>query len=101
MSEVSQNPAKSVEELAQELFLSYRLAERERLRERQAEGIARARDSGVRFGRPQLKEPANFGRIVSEWESKRITVETAARLCGMSESTFFRRLREYRRRVGK
>ena len=77
--------------------------ERTNIRQRQAEGIAAAKARGVRFGRPQIIMPEYFGKTVRFWERKEITVEEAVRRCGVSESTFYRRLREYRaeRRVQK
>ncbi len=70
--------------------------ERTNIRQRQAEGIAAAKARGVRFGRPQIIMPEYFGKTVRSWERKEITVEEAIRRCGVSESTFYRRLREYR-----
>ena len=70
--------------------------ERKNIRQRQAEGIAAAKARGVRFGRPQINMPEYFGKTVRSWERKEITVEEAVRRCGVSESTFYRRLREYR-----
>ena len=77
--------------------------ERTNIRQRQAEGIAAAKARGVRFGRPQIIMPEYFGKTIRSWERKEITVEEAVRRCGVSESTFYRRLREYRaeRRVQK
>lgn len=70
--------------------------ERTNIRQRQAEGIAAAKARGVRFGRPQIIMPEYFEKTVRSWERKEITVEEAVRRCGVSESTFYRRLREYR-----
>ena len=74
--------------------------ERTNIRQRQAEGIAAAKARGVRFGRPQIIMPEYFGKTVRSWERKEITVEEAVRRCGVSESTFYRRLREYRAEKG-
>ncbi len=71
-------------------------SERENIRKRQAEGIAAAKARGVRFGRPEIAMPADFGQIVRQWEKKEISFENATKLCGMSGTTFYRRLREYR-----
>lgn len=71
-------------------------SERENIRKRQAEGIAAAKARGVRFGRPEIAMPADFGQIVRQWEKKEISFEDATKLCGMSGTTFYRRLREYR-----
>lgn len=70
--------------------------ERANIKKRQAEGIAAAKLKGVRFGRPEISPPDNFGEIVAEWEAKKITFAETIRQCGMSEATFYRRLREYR-----
>lgn len=71
-------------------------SERENIRKRQAEGIAAAKARGVVFGRPAKTPPDDFAEIVSAWESGRQTFQEALERCGMSESTFYRRLREYR-----
>lgn len=70
--------------------------ERENIRRRQAEGIAAAKANGMKFGRPVIKLPDNFPDIVRDWEDGSIKVSEAAKLCGMSESTFYHRLRDYR-----
>lgn len=70
--------------------------ERENIRKRQAEGIAAAKARGVTFGRPTKAVPDDFAKIVGAWESGQRSFEQSLRLCGMSESTFYRRLREYR-----
>ena len=74
--------------------------ERDTIRKRQAEGIAAAKARGVRFGRPEKRVPEDFGKIVKEWERKNIPISEVLKLCGMSEATFYRRLREYRLRRG-
>ncbi len=71
-------------------------SERENIRKRQAQGIAAARARGVRFGRPEKAVPANFGATVRAWEKGQISIMQAIARCGMSEATFYRRLREYR-----
>ena len=70
--------------------------ERSNIRQRQAEGIAAAKARGVRFGRPEIETPECFVWTVRAWERKEITIQEAIRRCGMSEATFYRRLREYR-----
>ena len=70
--------------------------ERENIRRRQEEGSAAARARGVRFGRPARETPEDFVRLVAAWEQKKITVGEIVDQCGISEATFFRRLRELR-----
>lgn len=70
--------------------------ERANIRQRQAEGIAAAKARGVRFGRPTKEPPENFRAIVSQWERGYIPQREALNLSGLSEATFYRRLRELR-----
>ena len=71
-------------------------SERENIRKRQEQGIAAAKARGIQFGRPALAIPENFGKLVGQWEHKRIPLSSLLEQCGMSEATFYRRLREYR-----
>ena len=71
-------------------------SERENIRKRQAQGIAAAKARGVRFGRPSLEPPEDFSSIVAAWERGALPLGAALRRCGMSESTFYRRVRELR-----
>ncbi len=70
--------------------------ERENIRKRQEQGIAAAKKRGVRFGRPETLVPNNFGEIVKKWENGQIKFGEAIQECNMSQTTFYRRLREYR-----
>ncbi len=71
-------------------------SEREKIRERQAQGIAAAKARGVRFGRPEKQVPEDFPKLVREWEEKRLALPDLLQKCDMSEATFYRRLRELR-----
>ena len=71
-------------------------SERENIRKRQAEGIAVAKAKGVQFGRPPKKAPENFGEIVKQWERKQISLKKVLILCEMKETTFYKKLSEYR-----
>jgi len=81
--------------------------EREAIRKRQAEGIAAARERGVKFGRPCTSLPANFDETVERWNKGEITGVEAAQICGMPLSTFrgyvkdYMKLDEYKARVKK
>lgn len=71
-------------------------SERENIRKRQEQGIATAKAKGVRFGRPEIPVPDNFGKLVEDREKKRTSLEEILKICNMSEATFYRKLREYR-----
>lgn len=70
--------------------------ERENIRKRQTQGIATAKANGVKFGRPEIILPENFGELVHAWEKKRLPLSEVLDVCKMSEATFYRKLREYR-----
>lgn len=71
-------------------------SEREKIKERQAQGIAAAKARGVRFGRPEKPVPDNFKALVREWEKKQLPLMDLLKQCEMSEATFYRRLWEMR-----
>ena len=68
--------------------------ERSNIRQRQAEGIAAAKARGVRFGRPAIPCPDNFGEVYREWRNKKITLRQAADACEMSVGTFYGKARK-------
>lgn len=69
--------------------------ERSNIRQRQAEGIAAARQRGVRFGRPPSPLPDNFCLIYQKWKNREISAVYAAKLCQMPLSTFRYRAKNY------
>ena len=69
--------------------------ERVNIRQRQKEGIAAARKRGVRFGRPRKIMPPDFYESIERWKAKEMSVQEILEIYKISESTFFRRLREY------
>lgn len=71
-------------------------SERENIKKRQEEGIAAAKARGVRFGRPSLPPPENFEALAEAWEQKKLPLRQILEQCGMSEATFYRRMRELR-----
>lgn len=66
-------------------------SERENIKKRQAQGIAAAKQRGVRFGRPEKPLPDDFGELVLRRESKDLSFEAVLRMCGMSQAMFYRR----------
>ena len=71
-------------------------SERETIRKRQSEGIAAAQARGVRFGRPEKDLPDNFGELVKKWEQRQIKTSEMLKICELSRSTFYAKLKEYK-----
>lgn len=67
--------------------------ERENIKQRQAEGIAAARQKGIQFGRPRKKVPEGFDDIKKLWQEGSVSARAAARQLGMSVDTFLRWVR--------
>lgn len=67
--------------------------ERENIRKRQEQGIAAAKARGVHMGRPEKNLPEDFETIVRRWKNHEIKQRDAIKMCNVSKSTFFRRLR--------
>lgn len=69
--------------------------EREFNRQRQAEGIAEAKERGVRFGPDRLPMPEEFEVLAQQWWNGEVSGECAAKSLGLSRRTFCRRAKEW------
>lgn len=77
-------------------LLSY-IAENERMmiRQRQREGIEAAKIRGVKFGRPEIPLPPNFIEEYERWKNGEITMQEAAKQCGLKTKTFRNKVKKY------
>ena len=71
-------------------------SERETIRKRQREGISAAKARGVCFGRPVKEPPEHFAEMIKRWEQGYQSTQEILEETGLTKSTFYRRLREYR-----
>ena len=76
-------------------------SERESIKKRQAEGIAAAKARGVKFGRPEKALPGDFEQMTRLWRGKNLPLSGILSASQISESTFYRRIREYDRPEGR
>ena len=74
--------------------------EREYILQRQRESIAIAKENGVYKGRKPIV-CAGFDSVFMLWHRREITAVEAQKRLGLSPSTFYRRVREYEKRIGK
>ena len=72
-------------------ILSY-VAETERLniRQRQAEGIKLAKESGKHLGRPRAEFPPKFDELYASWKRGEITATAAMARLGLKRTTFYK-----------
>lgn len=68
------------------------IAEQERLtiRQRQAEGIAAAKEKGKHLGRPQTEYPPNWNEVYHLWKQGKITAVSAMKELNLKRSTFYK-----------
>ncbi len=79
--------------VTQMLNFSYKYT-RNKNRARAKTGLENALAKGVVYGRSRLPEPANLKQVVMRWRARQINAAQAARICGVSESTFRRRAKD-------
>ena len=69
--------------------------ERDYIRRRQAEGIAAAKERGVRFGRTRIPMPEHFEELAVDWWHGRVSAVQAGKELGVSRTTFKSRAEEW------
>lgn len=73
--------------------------ERKKIRQRQAEGIARAKTEGRTGGRPMIKIDDKFVQAYTQWKAGEIKAVEAMELAGMKKVTFYNRVKEHEGQV--
>lgn len=73
--------------------------EREKIRERQREGIDAARLRGVVFGRPTINVDTHCMEVLHNYLQGEVNVTQGARLTGLSATTFYRRAKALQKRL--
>ena len=74
--------------------------EREYILQRQREGIAIAKVNGVYKGRKPIQRAA-FETIITQWQNGEMTAVEAQRRLELTPSTFYRKVRDYKKSVNK
>lgn len=94
LSLFSQTDAASGQELLTQFVsdLFYAMAQRrqkEERRQKQAEGIARAKAKGVQFGRTAKPLPDHFDECYQAWQKGEMSAAEAAEACGITRKAFY------------
>lgn len=73
------------------------IAEQERLtlRQRQAEGIAIAKENGKYKGRKEIGFPDNWNEVYDQWKNRKIKGNEAMEKLGLKRNTFYRLIKKY------
>lgn len=69
--------------------------ERNKIRTRQAEGIAVAKSQGKHLGRPKTEYPSNWEEVYKQWKNEDITATKSMELLGLKRNTFYRLVKKY------
>ena len=80
-----------ISDMVLQIFAYVAQTEREFIRQRQSEGIAAAKLSGRKLGRTPLIMPDGFHEVCEKCKKGEISTRKAAKLIGVSHTTFFRR----------
>ncbi len=78
-----------VADLTLQILSYFAQNEREKIRERQEQGIKAAKMRGVMFGRPRKPLPNSYEEAKLAFQSGEKSLRTAAAFCGMAPSTFY------------
>lgn len=63
--------------------------ERANILERQAEGIALAKQRGAYKGRKRIEKPANWSEVYARWKRREMTAKEAMTELGLKRNTFY------------
>ncbi|MED2846863.1 recombinase family protein [Bacillus toyonensis] len=85
----------AIQKIILTMLTAFAEKERKEIKARQAEGIAVAKEQGVKFGRPTIKIPGNWDKNYKEWKLGNITAQKFAQNVDMSIATFYRKLKQY------
>ncbi|MEB9435451.1 recombinase family protein [Bacillus cereus] len=85
----------AIQKIILTMLTAFAEKERKEIKARQAEGIAIAKEQGVKFGRPSIKIPSNWDKNYKEWKAGNITAQKFAQNVDMSIATFYRKLKQY------
>ncbi|MCD8119456.1 MAG: recombinase family protein [Lachnospiraceae bacterium] len=86
--------AKLISAIFLEVLSCFAQLEREKIHQRQKEGIAAAQAKGIRFGRPPMERTPEFYIQMGKYLNGEITIREGADALGISHSTFRRWVNE-------
>lgn len=93
---VAKEMLKMINNILIEVLSTMAEAERKKIRQRQAEGIAIAKRQGKYKGREKIEvDEKEFEKVYQSWKDEEITAVKAMEILGIKKNTFYRRVKEY------
>ncbi len=68
------------------------------IHQRQKEGISAAKSKGIKFGRPPIKKPENWGLIIEKYKSGTLSAKQTMAELGLKKTSFYKLLSEEKER---
>lgn len=87
--------SKLISNIVFELLSYMAQKEREKIRQRQREGIEQAKALGKHLGRPKATYPNNWKEVYKEWKDKKVSGVKAMQLMNLKKNTFYKLVKEY------
>jgi DNA invertase Pin-like site-specific DNA recombinase len=84
-----------ITDLVLQLLSFFAEEERDRIKTRQAEGIAIAKQKGIKLGRPSTPYPKDWDKYYFEWKSNKITAVEACNRLNLKRNTFYKLANQY------
>jgi DNA invertase Pin-like site-specific DNA recombinase len=86
---------RAIQQAVLTILAAFAQKEREEIRTRQAEGIAVAKDKGIKFGRPSLELPKDWVMYYKQWKDNQIKAVEFMDKVNMKKATFYKKVKEY------
>ncbi|WP_129691479.1 recombinase family protein [Gottfriedia acidiceleris] len=78
-----------------ELYSYLAEKERQKIKTRQAEGIAAAQKRGKHLGRPKASTPENFATVYKQWKNNELSAVESMKVLNLTKSTFYKLVKQY------
>lgn len=96
---IAKEMLKMINNILIEVLATMAETERTKIKSRQKEGIAIAKEKGVEFGRPRIEIATDrFEEIYKSWKTGEIKAVEAMEILNLTKATFYRRVKEYESR---
>ncbi|NFQ02762.1 recombinase family protein [Clostridium sporogenes] len=95
---IAKEMLKMINNILIEVLATMAEQERNKIKSRQKEGIAIAKEKGVEFGRPRIEIDDNFVVVYDKWKAGEIKAIEAMEILNLTKATFYRRVKEYENR---